>query len=54
MKHVMLALSFSLLAAPSFAGGWTFDLPNLTFPKPMPPVATQDCARPAAPTCERS
>jgi len=57
MTRLILALCLSLAAAPALAGRLTFGMPNLTFPEPVPPATSQDCARPSAsgaPSCWRS
>lgn len=46
IKSTILGFAFAALAAPAFAGGFTFELPRLTFPDPKPPVVTQTCTSP--------
>jgi len=42
-RTTLLALVMVAFAAPAMAGGFTFDLPRLTFPEPTPPTVGQAC-----------
>lgn len=42
-KSMLLAVSVIAIAAPAMAGGFTFELPRLTFPEPKPVVSSQSC-----------
>ena len=46
MKSAIFGFALTVLAAPAFAGGFTFELPRLSFPEPTPPVVTQTCTSP--------
>ena len=55
MKRISLSLAAAtaiLAAAPALAGGFSLDLPHLTFPAPQPD-ASRDCGTAAtvAPAC---
>lgn len=51
MKRIApLAFVAAVLAAPAFAGGMDFTLPNLTFPPKAVTVSTSDCDATANPS----
>lgn len=50
-RFLTLLIAATLTAAPGFAAGFTFDLPQLTFPAPKEPVtqSTSGTPQPAPP-----
>lgn len=56
MPRTLLAIALTaLLAGPAMAGGFSFDLPTLTFPDPKPTAPGKACAAPAdlaQPSCK--